>query len=133
MKTAHTNASLALIIALTLISFTSAYPAAAQNNQTISKKELKVLLKTGTEPADHRKIAAYYHQEALRLRNDAKTHQDWGDIYAQGPAGVEAKHPGLTNGSNHCHKIADLEEQAAKEADALAAGHEDMAKEAEKK
>jgi hypothetical protein len=42
-----------LIIALTLASFTFAYPAAAQNNPTISKKELKVLLQTAKEPAEH--------------------------------------------------------------------------------
>ena len=67
MKTARTNSSLALIIVLTLASFTFAYPVAAQSTPTISRKELKVLLKTAKLPAEHQKIAAYYRQEAARF------------------------------------------------------------------
>ena len=118
------------LVALMLSSLISVYSA---EQPVVSKKELKVLLKTAKEPVDHQKIAAYYRHEAQRLRLSAREHQEWGDIYAKGPAGAESKHPGMTNGAPHCHKWADLEEQEAKEADALAAEHDEMAKASEQK
>lgn len=118
------------LIALTLLSLISVYSA---EQPIISKKELKTLLTTAKTPADHQKIAAYYRHEAQRLRQSAKEHQEWAEIYAKAPAGAESKHPEMTNGAPHCEKWADLEEQEAKEADALAAAHADMAKAAEQK
>lgn len=135
MKTARTNSSLALIIALTLASFTSVYPAAAQNNPTISKKELKVLLKTAKEPADHQKIAAYYRQEAARLTLSAKEHEELAAIYKQNspnPA-MESKHGSSVEGATHCNRWAELDGEQAKDAEALAILHEGMAKDAERK
>ncbi|MGH9551463.1 MAG: hypothetical protein ACRD3W_18905, partial [Terriglobales bacterium] len=85
MKTARTNLSLAWIFALPLFVFTPVYQSAAQSNPTISKKELKVLLKTAKEPADHEKIASYYRQEAARLRQSAKEHAELAAIYKQNP------------------------------------------------
>jgi hypothetical protein len=135
MKTARTNSSLALIIALTLASFTSVYPAAAQNNPTISKKELKVLLKTEKEPAEHQKIAAYYRQEAARLTQSAKEHEELAAIYKQNPPNpaMESKHGSSVEGATHCNRWAELDAEQAKEAQALAFLHEGMAKDAEKK
>jgi hypothetical protein len=132
MKTVRTNPSLVLVIALTLVSLTTAYPSAAQSNPTISKKELKVLLKTANEPVEHRKIAAYYQQQAARLRADAKTHQEMAEAYGQNPT-FAAMGPKQGDPASHCQRWAQLDEEQAKEAGALAAEHENMAKEAEKK
>ena len=132
MKTARINLSL---VALALVSFTSVYPAAAQNQATISKKELKVLLKTAKEPAEHQKIAAYYRQEAARLTQSAKEHRELAAIYEQNPPNpaMEAKHGTSVEGVSHCRRWAELDSEQAKEAEALAALHEGMAKDAEKK
>lgn len=120
----------ASLIALMLLSLVYIYSA---EQPVVSKKELKVLLKTAKEPVEHQKIAAYYRHEAQRLRLSAKEHKEWADIYAKEPAGAESKHPGMTNGAPHCQKWADLEAQEAQEADALAAEHEEMAKASEQK
>ena len=135
MKTARTNSSLALIVALSLASFTSIYPASAESNPTISKKEVKVLLKTAKEPADHQKIAAYFRQEAARLRQSAKEHEELAGIYKQKPpnAAMASKHGTSVEGFAHCNRWAELETEQAKEAEALASLHEGMAKDAEKK
>jgi hypothetical protein len=135
MKNVRTNSSLALIIALTLASFTFVYPAAAENNPTVSKKELKVLLQTAKEPADHQKIAAYYRQEAARLNQTAKEHEDLATIYKQAPPNpaMEAKHGSAVEGTSHCNRWAELAREQAKESEALAVLHEGMAKDAEKK
>ncbi len=82
MKNIRTNLSLVLTIVLALV-FASVYPAAAQNKPDVSKKELKVLLKTATQPADHQRIADYYQQEAARLTASAKEHQELAAIYAE--------------------------------------------------
>ena len=137
MKIAPTNLSLALIIivALTVASFTSVYPASAQSNPTIGKKELKVLLKTAKEPAEHQKIAAYYRQEAARLNASAKEHQELAGIYEKTPPhpAMESKHGASVEGVSHCRRWAELDLEQAKEAEALAVLHEGMAKEAEQK
>ena len=135
MKTARSNSSLALIIALTLTSFMSVHPVSAQNNPTINKKELKVLLKTAKEPAEHQKIAAYYRQEAARLNQTAKEHEELATIYKQAPPNpaMESKHGSAVEGTSHCNRWAELAREQAKESEALAVLHEGMAKEAEKK
>ena len=120
-------------IVLALISIASVYSFADENFSVPTKKELKVLLKTAKEPTEHRRIAAYYRQEAKRLTADAKFHEEMGKSYEKQPLSFEAKHPYGTLGVSHCHYWAELNLKEAREADALAALHEDMAKAAEKK
>ncbi len=123
------------IIALALSSFVPV-AMAAKNKPVLTKKELKVLLKTASEPADHQKIAEYYRQKALRLRADAKEHLEMAEDYAKYPrfGAMGPKQLGsLGQGASHCQRWAQLDEQEAKEAEALAVLHEDMAKQAEQK
>lgn len=123
------------IVVLAALSLTAAY-SVAQSQKVPTKKELVTLLKTAQEPPDHRRIAAYYRQEAARLRDSAKEHGELAAIYGDKHpfAAMEAKHGNtFGQGENHCKKFAELAEEQAKEADALVALHEDMAKEAEKK
>ena len=134
MKNIRTNLSLVLTIVLALV-FVSAYPAAAQNKPDVSKKELKLLLETATQPADHQRIADHYQQEAARLTASAKEHQELAAIYQENPpnAAMEAKHCTSVEGFSHCRRWAQLEVEQAKEAEALAAIHEGMAQETGKK
>jgi hypothetical protein len=139
MKTVQSRIQAALvIIALAFASFATVNSVAAENKAkpTISKKELKVLLKTAKEPVEHQKIAAYYRQEAARLNQSAKEHEELAELYAKNPpnAAMEAKHgTAFGQGAPHCHRWAELDAEQAKEAEALAALHEDMAKAAEQK
>jgi len=93
-------------------------------------------LRTAQEPADHLRIAAYYKQEAARLQQSAKDHSNLAAIYQeQHPFGaMEAKHGNsFGQGASHCRKFAELALEEAKESDALAVLHEDMAKTAAQK
>lgn len=134
MKTLRLTAMIAAaIVALTLVSVTPAYSASGDKESVISKKELKVLLKTASEPADHRKIAEYYRHEAKNLARRAKEHEEMGAMYQKNPLPYEGKFSYGTVGLSHCRKFAELDAQEVKEAEALAALHDDMAKAAEQK
>jgi hypothetical protein len=136
MKSTRINLlAILTIVALALSSFVPV-AMATKNKPVLTKKELKVLLKTASEPADHQKIAEYYRQKALRLRADAKEHLEMAEDYAKHPrfAAMEVKQgASFGQGASHCQRWAQLDEQEAKEAEALAVLHEDMAKQAEQK
>ena len=81
-------------------------------------------------------IAAYYKREAARLREDAKEHSQLATIYEQTHpfAAMELKQSNtFGQGASHCKKFAQLVLDEAKEADALAELHEQMAMAAEQK
>src|SRR6266566_1537603 len=124
----------ALIVTLFTLSFTSVYTV-AQAQKVPTKKELKTLLKTAKEPPEHLRIAAYYRQEAARLTASSKEHAELADTYAKTvPNPMEAKHGDMAGqGTLHCKKWAELDGEEAKQAEALATLHEDMAKAAEQK
>ena len=137
MKTTYRHLNVVLlIVSLALLSLVPAYSAASDKKPVISKKELKVLLKTAKEPVEHQKIAAYYRQEAQRLTASSKEHAELAEIYAKNPPNpaMVAKHgTAFGQGAPHCNRWAQLDAEQAKEAEALAALHEDMAKAAEQK
>ncbi len=124
----------ALIVTLFTVSFTSVY-AVAQAQKVPTKKELKTLLKTAKEPPEHLRIAAYYRQEAARLTASSKEHAELALTYTKTvPNPMVSKHGDTFGlGAPHCKKWAELQAEEAKEAEALATLHEDMAKAAEQK
>jgi len=134
MKNAKNLVSTVVLIAtLALLSFTSAY-SVAQDQKVPTKKELVTLLKTAKEPPEHRRIAAYYRQDAVRLRQSAKDHSDLAVMYRDTFAAMNAKYgDAFGRGASHCKKFAALALEQAKEDDALVALHEDMAKTTEQK
>jgi hypothetical protein len=87
----------------------------------LSHQQLNDLTKNAKEPADHEKLATYYRQEAARMRYESKGHQDLARIYG-------TTKPAALTGAPHCDTLAKLDADAAKEFDALAAMHADMAK-----
>ncbi|HSS96121.1 MAG TPA: hypothetical protein VLK33_03790 [Terriglobales bacterium] len=131
MKTARIL-SLALAVVLTLVLSASSY---AGTKASISKKEVKALIKNAKTSADHQKIATYYRQEAARLNQDSKEHAEMAAIYKDNPpnAALEVKHGSGVEGVSHCNRWAELAKEEAKEADALATLHENMAKESSAK
>lgn len=136
MKTARFSLPIAISTFLILLSLGPVYSSAANKKPVISKKELAVLLKTASEPADHQKIADYYHHEAQLLTASANEHLRLAAIYEKNPPfpAMESKHgDAFGQGASHCRKFAELQAEAAKEAEALATLHEGMAKAAEQK
>lgn len=127
--------NLVLIATMFAVSFTTAY-SAAQNVKVPTRKELVTLLKTAKEPPEHLRIAAYYKHEAARLRREAKQHEELAAFYTENKsfAAMQAQYgKAFGPAENHCKKFAELALEQAKEADALAALHTEMAKTAEEK
>jgi hypothetical protein len=138
MKNVHRLLStVAVLAALVALSSVSVYSVAQDKKSSVpTRKELVTLLKTAKEPPEHRRIAAYYRQEAARLMQSAEEHSELAAIYQQKHpfAAMESKHgDAFGQGASHCKKFAQLAKEQAKEAEALAALHEDMAKAADQK
>lgn len=116
------------ILGLTLLAmavFASFRPSslrADDSTPTMTKQEVKELIKNAKTPEDHMKLARYYRQEAEKLREEAKDHQEMGAEYIHR---ISPKFPTM---SEHCKDVSNYVMKAAQKADELAAGHEQMAK-----
>ena len=136
MKSNRINSFVAVLsLAVVLVSFIP-QSFAADSEKSLSKKEVKALIATAKTPAEHRRIANYYRQQAARLTADAKEHVAMAEEYAKNPrfAAMETKQQAsFGQGASHCRRWADLYNKQAKEAEALSALHEEMAKSAEQK
>ena len=136
MKSNRINSfSAVLSLAVILLSFIPR-SFAAEGEKGLSKKEVKALIATAKTPAEHRRIASYYREQAARLTANAKEHVAMAEEYAKNPtfAAMETKQQAsFGQGATHCRRWAELYNEQAKEAEALAALHEEMAKSAEQK
>ena len=136
MKTRIHLFAVLTIAVFAVSSFAPVVVAQGTPNTPISKKEFKALLKTAKGPSEHRTIAEYYRQEAQRLSASSREHAEMAEFYAKNPPfprALESKHGDTVMGASHCRKWAELNADEAKEAESLAALHEDMAKAAEQK
>jgi hypothetical protein len=91
----------------------------------LSHQQPNDLIKNAKEPADHAKLAAYYREQAARLRQEAEEHE----LAAKMFAATGQTKPTIANGAPHCETWAKLDTEAAKEAEALSTMHANMAKE----
>ena len=120
------------IISVTLLTIASVFATAAENKPALKKKELMALLANAKTPADHRVIAAYYRYEALRLSDTSKDHFEKTADYKRTSTTAVGRQVVLYQGlAKHCKRLAQLQTEQAKEAEALATLHEDIAKAAE--
>jgi len=136
MKNTKSFVSTLVLMATLVFLPLSAVYSVAQNQKVPTKKEFKTLLKTAKEPSEHLRIAEYYRQEAARLTASSKEHAELAKTYTKSPPylAMEAKRGDtFGQGASHCNKWAELQTKEAKEAEALATLHEDMAKAAEQK
>ena len=131
MKNVRASLFLALIITTLALSTTLPVSSAAESKPTLTKKELKVLLKTAETPSEHLQIANYYRQEAQQFSAKVKYHEEMGAQYAKNPIPNESKFPANTFGAGHCRKFVAEYKAKAKHAEDLAAQHEEMARAAE--
>jgi hypothetical protein len=111
-------------ISAVLIVSMSGFVAAAETQPKLSNKELKTLLATAKTPSDHQKIAAYYHDKALRLNAKAQEFSAQAALYANQPVTIESKQGISCLCPKHFEHFAKLYAQEAQESEVLAAKHE---------
>ena len=111
-------------IFLALFAVTLVVQVTAQTPASLSKKELKTLSAT---PSGHERLAAYYRDKAQHLREKAQEFSAHADHLAMQPATIESKQGISCNCTSHYRYFSKLYAQEAKDADALAAHHEQLA------
>lgn len=122
MKVASIFATAMLALGVTLLMpARSAAQAKAPENWTA--RDLQQAIEKAETRADHEKLAAYYRQDAVRLKQQSEGYQEMAQIYA----GFGMTKPTVANGAPHCELWAKLDAEAANKADALASMHENIA------
>jgi hypothetical protein len=112
-------------ISLLLIACTVVIPAIGQTPPIISKRDLKQL---SSSPADQKLIATYYRDKAQHLRAKAKEFSREAEYLATQPATIESKQGISCNCTSHYRYFSKLYAQEAKDAETLAAQHEQLAR-----
>lgn len=99
--------------------------ATAQQEQKLSKKELRGLIANARSPEDHERIATYYRAKAERLTAMQRDHEEELAAYLKNPSSHPSpKWPTL---DQHCRQLAYYYGKAAEKALALANLHDRMA------
>jgi len=133
MKSVVRHLTHVTIVSFAMLSFASVYAAATDAQRPMTKHELNTLLKNAKTPADHLRIASYYREEAQRLRLSAQEYLRQAAVYDKNPPfpAMESKHGAAFGmGASHCRFWAKQHAEDAAKAEAQAALHEDMAKNA---
>src|ERR1700724_1880377 len=112
-------------LSLALLACTVVIRAAAETPASLSKKELKTLSAT---PASHGRLAAYYREKAEHLRAKAQEFAAQADYLATQPATIESKQGISCNCTSHYRYFSKLYAQEARDAETLAAQHEQLSK-----
>lgn len=116
---------LALLFFLTTSLFlVGQQPLKAPSEPSLKKRELKQLIATAKSPEDHRRIAAYYEEEARELDEKKKEHIEMGAEYDRDPQ----RYPSKLGLGQHCRNLAGYYGLAEQKALELAGVHEEMAK-----
>ena len=112
-------------LSLALLACTVVVRAAAETPASLGKKELKTMSAT---PADQERLAAYYREKAEHLRAKAQEFAAQADYLATQPATIESKQGISCNCTSHYRYFSKLYLQEAKDAETLAAQHEQLSK-----
>lgn len=99
----------------------------APSTPSLTAKELKELIATAKSAEDHRRIAAYYQEEATKLKEKKKEHTEMGAEYDRNPQ----RYPSKLALGQHCRNLARYYGLAEQNALELAGMHEEMAKQLE--
>lgn len=98
----------------------------------LKPKEVRALVANAKTAADHLKLSRHYSTMAAKHEAEAKEHEALAAEYRRNPRASESKRPMAPDTAAHCDYYAQHCRNAAKEMQALAAAHEQMAKEAQK-
>ena len=118
MKTWKTIAAAVALFAIGAFAY-------APLGSTQEGKSIEQMIAGAKTPADHEAIAAYYEKEAQEAHKKHAEHQKMEEWYKKNPA------LNKSGFSTHCDLIAANFDKTAKEYEALAKLHRDMAKQAQ--
>ncbi len=93
-----------------------------------NKRDLRSALKTARTPDDHRRIAAYYEEQAKQFQQQASKEQELADYYQAHAMNYPKKYP---TPYQNAKQLADYYQWASDQASSKAAKHLEQAKEAE--
>ena len=107
-----------IVLAIVALGFLPLRSARAEN----AMEHMEQMITAAKTPADHEALAAFYEKEAQAARQKQAQHQQMGEEYAKIPV-LKTK----TGAVAHCQAIAKKYEEIAKENEALAQMHKEMA------
>ncbi|MGE0823490.1 MAG: hypothetical protein AB7G75_24365 [Candidatus Binatia bacterium] len=116
-----TMTTLAVVFALIIVGAVGYTPVGAAEEG----KNIDQMIAEAKTPADHEAIAAYYEKQAQKAHQKHAKHEKMKERYEKNPA------LNKSGFSTHCDLIAANYDKTAKEYEALAKLHKDMAKSAE--
>jgi len=96
--------------------------------EKLSKQQLLSLIASAKTPAEHRRVAEYYHATAQDYLAQAKEHEELAEAYKKNPMTSSSKF--ATGTVNHCEYFAKSFKDMATKMQELADMHEQMAKDA---
>lgn len=131
MKQAFLNwkravASSMVLAALVVVSAGQA--PAVEPKGVLKSKEVKALVANAKTPADHLKLARHYTAMAAKHDAEAQEHEALAVEYTRNPRMGSTKTPMSPNSAEHCKYFAEHCRKAAKEMQAMAAAHEEIAR-----
>jgi hypothetical protein len=125
MKTKKSKPVILMSVVATLFIIAGSPLGAEESKPTLSKKELKRLIALTKTAEDHHRLAAYYRQKAQYLTDQQKKYEEMAIEYDKSPRSYPTKYP---TAAACCRNWAAWCAQRAKQAQALAARHEEKAK-----
>lgn len=135
MKLLIANAKRAVVapVALAiLVALSAGQASAGEGPGVLPAREVKALLANAKTPEDHMKLAHHFSAKAIEHEAEAKEHEALAAEYKDNPNLHAAKHPMAAKTAEHCKYFAEHCRKAAQELRAMAAAHEQMAKNAGK-
>ncbi len=120
---------LAVVLALSLPSFGQTSTMHQHMAEKLSKQQLLSLIATAKTPADHRRVAEYYHAKVQDYLVQAKEHGEMAEAYKKNPMTSASKF--ATGTVDHCEYFDQSFKDMATKMQELADMHEQMAKDAE--
>ncbi len=121
----RTLAVLTFVFAIAVSGFAATTSPSAP---ALTKKQLNSLIAEAKTPADHQKIAAYYHAQAEQYLAESNAHTKMAAELAKNPATNNSKRAAGT--VQHCEYVAQTLKTKSLQAEKLAGEHEQMARDA---
>ncbi len=122
---------LAIVLVIMLSAVWQVSTAQQHKPEKLSKQQLLSLIASAKTPAEHRRVAEYYHATAQDYLAQAKEHAEMAEAYKKNPMTSSSKF--ATGTVDHCEYFAQSFKEMATKMQELADMHEQMAKDAEAK
>ncbi len=122
---------LSLALVMTAVALAQTPSAPKPKPEHLSMTQLNALIVSARTPAEHRRIARYYHAKALDYLSQAKGHEQMVAAYKANSSLSNDKNRAST--IDHCEYYVQAFKDLAAKTQELAQLHEQMAKDAEQK